>query len=305
MTLYSIKDWNTLYENNRTRELKKLDWFPMPNKQDGDGYTSIMEHKDGAAILGAFVACAQIASRCDPRGTLLRDGNRPHDAASLARMSRIPQAIMQRMLEVCSSKDVNWLEKKELPEEKQGELLDTAGGCDIPAGGCLEGKEGKGMKEGKGKVAAALPQEAEDWNRLCGTLPKVAAVTGGRAEALTARRKEPFWVENFAAAVIRISKSSFCTGTNNRQWKADFDFILQRDAIAKIMEGKYDNKAPLGTNGQPKVERNLDVWHIGDGKYNLTSGPKREHFPNDGSFQSHLRMYESWQANRLRQKGQA
>jgi len=50
-----------MYENNRTRELKRLEWFPMPNKQDGDGYTLIMEQKDGPAIFGAWVACVQIA----------------------------------------------------------------------------------------------------------------------------------------------------------------------------------------------------------------------------------------------------
>lgn len=157
----------------------------------------------------------------------------------------------------------------------------------------------KGKKE---KVAAELPVEAAFWNSNCGVLPKIAAVSPGRMKHLLARRQDLFWTANYEQAVVRLTKSAFCTGTNDRQWKADFDFILQPDAVSKIMEGKYDNKAPLGTNGQPKVERNLDVWHIGDGKYNLTSGPKREHFPNDGSFESHLRMYESWQANRLRQK---
>src|ERR1035438_455292 len=114
MNLYSIRDWNKIYENNRTRELKRIDWFPMPNKQDGDGYTAIMERSDGAAILGAFVACVQIASRCDPRGTLLRDSKKPHDSTSLSRMSRIPVLIIKDMLDMCSSTDVNWLEIKEM-----------------------------------------------------------------------------------------------------------------------------------------------------------------------------------------------
>lgn len=143
MTLYKIKNWDRLFENNRTRELKTLQWVPLPNKQDGDGYTAIMAMKNGPAIFGAWVACVQIASRCDPRGTLLRDGGKPHDCDSLARMSRMPKTLIQEMLETLSSNDINWL---------------ISDGCQIPAssvaGGCgnlaLECLEGNGM-EGKGK----------------------------------------------------------------------------------------------------------------------------------------------------------
>lgn len=143
MKLYRIRNWNVLFENNRTRELKKLDWLPVPNKQDGDGYTTIMSDKDGAAIFGAWIACAQIASRCEPRGTLLRDGKKPHDAASLSRMSRIPIGIIQKMLNTISSNDVNWLEVIELKDACDN----PAQHCDIPALGCLEGKGREGTEE--------------------------------------------------------------------------------------------------------------------------------------------------------------
>lgn len=146
MKLYKIRDWNEKYENNRTRELKKLDWLPIPNKQDGDGYTLVMEHKDGAAIFGAWIACAQIASRCEPRGTLLRDGKKPHDSASISRMSRIPVKIIEAMLELVSSPDVNWLEINEITTECDN----PASSCDNPAEGCLEGK-GRESTEGNGK----------------------------------------------------------------------------------------------------------------------------------------------------------
>src|ERR1700761_5016602 len=132
MKLYKIRDWNEKYENNRTRELKKLDWLPIPNKQDGDGYTLVMEQPDGAAIFGAFIACAQIASRCDPRGTLLRDCKKPHDSASLSRMSRFPAEVIERMLTVASSNEVNWLEIIAL----ENTFENPAGGCGIPASGC-------------------------------------------------------------------------------------------------------------------------------------------------------------------------
>ncbi len=60
-----ICDWDTLYENNRTRGYKKLNWVPIPNRMDGDGYTELVDHPNGAAHLGAWIAIVQVASRCE------------------------------------------------------------------------------------------------------------------------------------------------------------------------------------------------------------------------------------------------
>lgn len=147
MKLYKIRNWNQQYENNRTRELKRLDWIPIPNKQDGDGYTLVMEHKDGPAIFGAWIACAQIASRCEPRGTLLRDNGKPHDSSSLSRMSRMPVKILDQMLELVSHPDINWLEISNIELGCDNPALS----CDISAGECLEGKgREKNGSEGNG-----------------------------------------------------------------------------------------------------------------------------------------------------------
>lgn len=92
MTL-RIKNWNELYENNRTREIKHLAFVLLPNKQDGDGYTELMDHSNAAAHYGAWCALLGVASRCGVRGTLLRDNGKDHDCDSLSRMTRIPKAV--------------------------------------------------------------------------------------------------------------------------------------------------------------------------------------------------------------------
>ncbi len=33
--VYSVVDWSKNYENNRTRELKRMTWLPLPNSFDG------------------------------------------------------------------------------------------------------------------------------------------------------------------------------------------------------------------------------------------------------------------------------
>ena len=93
-----VRDWNLLFENNRTRSLKHLDWVPMQNRMDCDGYTELVDHPNGAAHLGAWLATVWIASRCHTRGTLTRDNGQPHTAESLARVSRIPVIILEEAL---------------------------------------------------------------------------------------------------------------------------------------------------------------------------------------------------------------
>lgn len=106
--IYRIKGWNDHYENNRTRDLKRMDWVPIPNRMDKASYVRLVSHPDGAAHLGAWLAIVEIASRCDKRGTLIQDGIplTPHD---LAAISHLPASIIEAaMHRLCS--EVGWLE---------------------------------------------------------------------------------------------------------------------------------------------------------------------------------------------------
>ena len=147
MNLYRIKDWDVRYENNRTRELKRLDWVPIPNSHSGDGYTLTATQKNGAELPGSWLVIIQLASKCGKRGTLMRDTAAPHDAASISRISRISEASIKTALKWFSSDEVQWLEVTQHEQQRQLPLAGNqapAGWCGIPAGGCLEGK---GMEE--------------------------------------------------------------------------------------------------------------------------------------------------------------
>lgn len=108
---YVIRNWEKHFENNRTRELKRLDWVPIPNSMDGDGYTELVDHANGAAHFGVWIALVEVASRCDPRGTLSRDGAtgvKPHDFGSLSRITRLPEDILRQAIPRLLS--IGWLE---------------------------------------------------------------------------------------------------------------------------------------------------------------------------------------------------
>ena len=89
---------------------------------------------------------------------------------------------------------------------------------------------------------SVLPTEAVFWNENHGTLPIVLTMSLKRMAHLRARRRDPFWVANYQEAVRRVSASDFCNGrVGGRGWRATFAWLIERpDAVANVMEGKYD-----------------------------------------------------------------
>src|SRR5947208_13134902 len=93
-----------------------MGWVPLPTEMDSDGYTQLLDHRRGAAHLGVWAAMLLIASKCEPRGSLIRKNGDAHDAESLSRISRIPAKLFTeatpRLLEI------GWLEKVSLESSK-------------------------------------------------------------------------------------------------------------------------------------------------------------------------------------------
>jgi hypothetical protein len=106
--LLRVANWDSLYENNRTRGLQVMQWVPIPNKHDGDGYTDLTDHPNAAAHVGVWLVTLQVASKCKPRGTLVRDNGTPHTAVTLGRVTRLPPEVfveaIPRLIEI------GWLE---------------------------------------------------------------------------------------------------------------------------------------------------------------------------------------------------
>lgn len=122
--IYRIKDWCKNFENNRTRDLRRMEFVLLPNRMDGDGYTELLDHPDGAAHFGAWCALVQVASKCEPRGELLRGNGKPHNAESLERLTRIPaktfKAALPRLIEI------GWVASRTIPQEGAEKCGETA-----------------------------------------------------------------------------------------------------------------------------------------------------------------------------------
>lgn len=95
-------------------------------------------------------------------------------------------------------------------------------------------------------TAGGLPEFAvvlAEWNaqNVSAGLPP-AFSTDSRLTSFRERWAVAWWRDNWRAGMERVMASKFCRGENDRNWRADMTFFLRPDTLAKIMEGKYDDK---------------------------------------------------------------
>ena len=142
-------------------------------------------------------------------------------------------------------------------------------------------KEKKGREE-KGKKGEAHPSPipyqdiANLYNKKCSDMTKVIKISDNRKKHLKARwqdaydlvlkekdelsgyklKNELFLV--FDKLFQKTADSSFMNGENDRDWKADFDWLIKNNNnFTKVLEGKYDNKDSVSEN--KKKSKGLDI----------------------------------------------
>jgi hypothetical protein len=260
MRVYRIRKWSEIYENNRTREMKLMQWLPLPIKLSGVGYSYLMTLKNGPAVFGCFIALLELAGRCEERGVLLRGAGIPHDVATMARAVRMQPALVAETLKICTSFDCLWMEYEEIGENSQ-QCGQTAGGVRADCGqSALQERTGQDRtgeeKTGEEPDAQALPPFLESWNHFASNhgLSQIKELTKSRKAKIKVRK---FELEEFNRILTAIEKSPFLLGINDRNWKIDFDWIFENDSNAlKILEGKYaGNEKRNSDSNRPEFEK--------------------------------------------------
>lgn len=94
----------------------------------------------------------------------------------------------------------------------------------------------------------------EIYNSICTNLPKVQKLTKKREKSINEFLKG-FDLEEFKSICKLANNNSFLTGENDRNWKADFDFLINSNKATNILEGKYSNN----TKTDYKIEGGLQL----------------------------------------------
>ena len=121
---------------------------------------------------------------------------------------------------------------------------------------CAEREEECRSQNGDQKQKRWTPEDyVRCWNEHASILlPEVRTLTGKRLAKLRKRIKEGMTPAMFATAIKKLNESKFHLGENDRNWKADFDFVITKEKLDSLLEWADDSPVTTASRrGQNKV----------------------------------------------------
>ena len=87
-------------------------------------------------------------------------------------------------------------------------------------------------------------QVVQMYNNVCPAqgLPRAVGLSERRKKAIRARFAAGYTLESFAELFRITSESSFLRGQNDRNWMANFDWLIQDGNMAKVLSGNYSER---------------------------------------------------------------
>lgn len=97
---------------------------------------------------------------------------------------------------------------------------------------------------------------ADMFNTICPSFPSIKTISEARKKAIRARLNT-YSIDDFKTLFEKAEESSFLKGANDRNWAANFDWLIKDANMAKVLDGNYDNK-PI--NRQPTRTEVVPDW---------------------------------------------
>ncbi|MDO5293341.1 MAG: phage replisome organizer N-terminal domain-containing protein [bacterium] len=96
-------------------------------------------------------------------------------------------------------------------------------------------------KDKNKKESINYQQIADMYNDTCISFPRLKSLSDNRKKAIKARLHK-YSIEDMQEVFTKAEASDFMKGSNNRNWTANFDWMMKDSNFVKILEGNYDNK---------------------------------------------------------------
>lgn len=102
---------------------------------------------------------------------------------------------------------------------------------------------------------------ADLYNSTCVSFPRVTALSDARKKAIKARLNV-YSIDDFKRLFEKAEASNFLKGQNDRNWTANFDWLIKDGNMAKVLDGNYDNKdKQKSVQGENKAAAELNQFY--------------------------------------------
>ena len=88
------------------------------------------------------------------------------------------------------------------------------------------------------------------YHSICKSYPHIRTLSEARKKAINARLKT-YTLEDIKTVFENAEASSFMKGKNDRNWVANFDWMIADKNIAKVLEGNYADRPKRGKENVP------------------------------------------------------
>ena len=88
------------------------------------------------------------------------------------------------------------------------------------------------------------------YNSICKSLPACKSLSDARKKAIKARFNSGRTLADFEEVFRKTEASSFLTGGNDRNWQANFDWLIKDANMAKVLDGNYDERPERKPRGK-------------------------------------------------------
>ena len=84
-------------------------------------------------------------------------------------------------------------------------------------------------------------QVVDLYHSICTSYPSVKTLSEARRKAIKARLNT-YSLDDFRTLFEKAEASAFLKGSNDRNWTANFDWLIKDANMAKVIDGNYDKQ---------------------------------------------------------------
>lgn len=263
-----IKITTDMFDNRKIRHLRKL--------------------PEGNSIVLIWVMLLAMAGKCNDHGKIYLTENIPYTPKMLADELDFEENTVQLALQALEQLDMIVLddgyfsitgweehqniegmdrirEQNRIRKQRQREKERLIAESRVMSRDSHVAEEDKDKEEEKdidkeSKEKATCQQVVDLYRSICVSYPSVKTLSEARKKAIRARLKV-YSLEDFRKMFEKAEGSAFLKGANNRNWSANFDWLMKDANFAKVIDGNYDNKPRQAESAKPITGNKFNNFH--------------------------------------------